>query len=380
MSSKCQGDGGASYTVFRRDRTRMVAALVAMSALTFAPLSAGATVLSQVTAGGYNFINFDPTLGGGAVGSNANGISNTGQVVGTAVDANNASTGANYAGTPTSLTSLNTGAGQTAFGINSAGNVVGGNGTTAFFLPSGGSLQPLSVPSGATNAFGINDGGNIVGQFTSGAAAPGFVLASAVSNSFITVNAPVGSVSNAVNAQGINNNGLIVGFYLGNDGQTHGFQANVANAVSNILTGTAIADPTIPVVPGEPGATFVFSQILGVNDTGIAVGYYGDSTTSQHGFLYNTTTGAYTFLDDPSLGFNAGVEVTQITGINNSGEISGFYTDASGVAHSFVGCPVGTVCPGFGTSVPEPGALSLFSVGLATLGLCYPCGRKRSPA
>ena len=71
---------------------------------------------------------------------------------------------------------------------------------------------------------------------------------------------------------------------------------------------------------------------------------------------------------------------TQITGINNSGEISGFYTDASGVAHSFVGCPVGTVCPGFGTSVPEPGALSLFSVGLATLGLCYPCGRKRSPA
>ena len=32
----------------------------------------------------------------------------------------------------------------------------------------------------------------------------------------------------------------------------------------------------------------MFSQILGVNDHGIAVGYYGDSTTSQHGFIYNS--------------------------------------------------------------------------------------------
>jgi hypothetical protein len=32
------------------------------------------------------------------------------------------------------------------------------------------------------------------------------------------------------------------------------------------ITGTAIADPTIPTVAGEPGATFVFSQLLGIND------------------------------------------------------------------------------------------------------------------
>jgi hypothetical protein len=61
--------------------------------------------------------------------------------------------------------------------------------------------------------------------------------------------------------------------------------------MSGELTGTAITDPVIPPVAGEPGATFVFSQILGVNDHGIAVGYYGDSTTSQHGFIYNTNTG-----------------------------------------------------------------------------------------
>ena len=83
----------------------------------------------------------------------------------------------------------------------------------------------------------------------------------------------------------------------------------------------------------------MFSQILGINDKGIAVGYYGDSTTSQHGFIYNTNTGQYTFLDDPSEAFNNGVEVTQITGITNSGEITGFYSDANGVFHGFVANP-----------------------------------------
>ena len=44
----------------------------------------------------------------------------------------------------------------------------------------------------------------------------------------------------------------------------------------------------------------------------------------------------YTFLDDPSEAFDNGVEVTQITGITNSGEITGFYSDANGVFHGFV--------------------------------------------
>jgi hypothetical protein len=125
---------------------------------------------------------------------------------------------------------------------------------------------------------------------------------------------------------------------MGTDGQDHGFMANEKDAQNGVLTGTAIADPTIPSsVKGETGATFMFSQILAVNDQGIAVGYYGDSTMSQHGFLYNTKTGAYTFLDDPSEAFNnSGVEVTQITGITNSGEITGFYSDANGVFHGFV--------------------------------------------
>ena len=214
----------------------------------------------------------DPTLTFG-VGSNANGISNNGQVVGTQVDVNNVPTGANYTGTATNTSPLAAAAGQTAFGINSAGDVVGGSGSSAFYLPNGGTLQTLTTPAGADNAFGINDLGNIVGQYTAGADTPGFYLPSVSSTSFTTIDQPPGAASTVVNAQGVNNKGLIVGFYLGNDGQAHGFDANIANASGGTLVGTAIADPTIPSVPGEPGATFVFSQVLGVNDEGIAVGY-----------------------------------------------------------------------------------------------------------
>jgi hypothetical protein len=185
-----------------------------------------------------------------------------------------------------------------------------------------------------------------VGQFTNAKGQnPGFFLQDKKSQKVITINAPSGP--NVVNAQAINNFGLIVGFYVGTDGQTHGFMANVAEARNGVLTGTPIADPVIPKVAGEPGATFVFSQLLGVNDRGIVVGYYGDSTTSQHGFIYDANTGKYKFHDDPKEAFSNGIEVTQITGISDSGEFAGFYTDANGRAHSFTACPAYAFCPNF---------------------------------
>src|ERR1700730_11607628 len=179
---------------------RRLSLIVGLTALFFAalvptPVRPGIMlIVSPITAGGYTFTNFDfSPLTGTATGSNVNGISNTGQVVGTTVDMNGAPIFTNFSGSPfTTLTQLNTGAGQTAFGINSAGNVVGGNGTNAFFLPNGGSLQPLTTPPGAINAFGINDRGNIVGQFTSGNNTPGFILPSIASNTFTTINQPAG--------------------------------------------------------------------------------------------------------------------------------------------------------------------------------------------
>jgi hypothetical protein len=302
----------------------------------------GPDITLLAVAGGYQFTNFDgPTPGTVAgAGTNMNGIANSGTAVGLTIG--NSGTFLNFTTDPlrsrtTRILNLNDSTTAMAFGINSAGTVVGSDGHgSAFSLSRRGVLKTF-IPTGGNSAtaFGINDEGTIVGQYLTATATPGFIQVRG--KLFVTINAPSGP--NTVNAQGINNKGLVVGFYVGSDGQDHGFRVDARGVKSGSLTGTAIADPTIPNVPAEPGAQFVFSQILGINDKGIAVGYYGDSTGSQHGFLYDTKTGRYTFLDDPSEAFNNSVEVTQITGITNSGEITGFYSDANGVFHGFVATP-----------------------------------------
>ena len=108
----------------------------------------------------------------------------------------------------------------------------------------------------------------------------------------------------------------------------------------------------------------MFSQLLGINDKGIVVGYYGTTNTSQHGFLYDIATGQYTFLDDPNQAVINGVSVTQITGISDSGEITGFYVGADGIQHGFFAVPT-----------PEPGSLLLMGTG--ALGLTAVLRRMR---
>jgi uncharacterized membrane protein len=292
--------------------------------------------------GGYRFTNFDGPNAGmvAGTGTNVNGITNTDTVVGMNVADSGAYT--NFTADPlktrkTKTLNIIDSPTALAFGINSSGTVVGADGHGGAFTLSPRGVLKTFVPTGglSATAFGINNRGMVVGQYFTSTTIPGFVRVRG--NSYVTINAPSGP--NVASAQGVNDKGLVVGFYVGSDGQDHGFVANARGVKRGTLTATAIADPVIPTVAGEPGATFMFSQILGINDKGIAVGYYGDSTGSQHGFVYDTRTGQYTFLDDPSEAFDNGVEVTQITGITNSGKITGFYSNASGAFDGFVATP-----------------------------------------
>ena len=74
-----------------------------------------------------------------------------------------------------------------------------------------------------------------------------------------------------------------------------------------------------------PGSIFTYAY--GMNDTGSIVGYYSDAAHRIHGFKKDAT--GYTSLDFP------GASITAISDINNGGTMVGFYYDANGFPHGF---------------------------------------------
>jgi hypothetical protein len=309
------------------------------------------TVINHATAGSYRFTNFDgPSPSPGAVvETDVWAISNSGTVLGSTEPF-----GAGFGGplvffsasplksrAARTLKALNgNGSGPIRFkmsGINSASTIVGADGTGKAFYQSHGKVTTFTIPGAtSTAANGINDQGTIVGNYTpSGTTSTGFITVNA--KTIIRINAPSGE--DYVVPTAINNKGLVVGYYLDAGTRFHGFMANEKQAHNGTLTATAIKDP----VPEEAGVKFYSSSITGVNDKGIAVGYYIDSTQSIHGFILNLQTGKYTFLEDPSapfLGGIYGVQQTEIYGITNSGEILGEYDGDSGIPHGFVATPI----------------------------------------
>ncbi len=322
-------------------------------------------LLSSASAQSYSFTDFDAS--GSGLANTVNGISNSGIVVGTVL---NPSDGSNtsFSGTPGAFTALNLPGTASANAINSAGQVVGNDGKNAFMLDSatpGASEQLLTPVNGTTVseiALGINDGGTIVGQYVdngSPASALGFVD---VQGNYTTLN-PSGNTA-VTSANGINNNGLVVGFFGPNPNQTSGNPNQTSGFLFDTLTSqyTPLTDPAV--------SDLEFTQFLGINDSGEAVGYYQTNALIQHGFLYNTKTSAYTFLDDPNVAPGGS---TQITGISDSGEIAGFYANPNGGAQlGFVATPA---------AVPEASSLVSLSLLLALgVGGVYAAKKRKTAA
>jgi probable HAF family extracellular repeat protein len=69
---------------------------------------------------------------------------------------------------------------------------------------------------------------------------------------------------------------------------------------------------------------------------GQVVGYYLDGSSIWHSFLYSN--GTFTPIDDPLAASNRhnGADGTIAQGINDAGQVVGYYTDANGVAHGFL--------------------------------------------
>ncbi len=79
----------------------------------------------------------------------------------------------------------------------------------------------------------------------------------------------------------------------------------------------------------------------GINDSGQIVGYYYNSS-SEHGFLYDYDQRTFTSIDDPNAKADSREwSDTRAYGINDSGQIVGHYYDANGNTHGFVRDPAG---------------------------------------
>ena len=319
---------------------------------------------SAVKAQSYTFTNFDGPVsaaaGGTLVSTTVNGISNSGTIVGFTTDSNGGFS--NFSGTASSQALLNLPVTANANGINTIGQVVGNDfaTSTAFELNSVPSTaKPITLAATTTTttsqfAFGVNDSGVIVGQFADSATGTtlGFVDAGGAYTKLQPFPVVLGTPL-VVNAQGINNNDIVVGFYATKAGgiDAQGFLYDTNSMVYSI--------PLAPSTANTANNNLALTQFLGINDMGEAVGYYQTRDTgSQFGFLYDTATSKYTFLDDPLAAPNLqGTQVTQITGISDTGEIAGFYSGMDGVQRGF-------------TALPVPEASTPVSLGLLlTVGL-----------
>ncbi len=166
---------------------------------------------------------------------------------------------------------------------------------------------------------GINNSGTIAGYFGSGATAAhpnkGYELGKPYSQgSYRNENVP-GSVQTQVT--GLNNTGVTVGFYVNAKNANQGFY----EASGSFHT---VDFPT------NDNASPKFDQLLGVNDHGIAVGFYNDAKGNAHGFTYNINTGKFHSVNVPG---DTGVTAAAI---NNEGDIAGFATNGSGTTEAFL--------------------------------------------
>ena len=167
---------------------------------------------------------------------------------------------------------------------------------------------------------GINNSGTIAGYYGDGAIVPNQGYTLVPPSSYTNENFPGSAQTQVVGIA--NSPATTVGFYVDPAGSSFGF-------VDRSGTFTSVSDPNTPT-----GGTTT-NQLLGVNDHSMAAGFYLDVAGNAHGYTYNfaPATPVFTPVNLPS-GFDA-VTVTA-TGIDNAGDIAGFFTNTTGNTFGFL--------------------------------------------
>ena len=125
---------------------------------------------------------------------------------------------------------------------------------------------------------------------------------------------------------GINSQGSVMGWFIDASYVNHGF--------------VRAHDGTITVfdVPGAGTAAGQGTVAWGMNSRGDITGYYVDSRNANHGFLRTAGCGGHATIatfDAPNAGSGSG-QGTEGANINDSGTISGLFSDAGNTWHGYM--------------------------------------------
>jgi hypothetical protein len=178
---------------------------------------------------------------------------------------------------------------------------------------------------------GINDHGRIAGYFGSGADAAHPNKGYRVSPPYAQANFANENFPGSVQTQvvGINSHSTTVGFYVDAAGANIGFVRRWSGMFTSVIN---------PATP-QGGV----NQLLGINNEAMAAGFYNDAGGAAHGYTYNFNTKVFTPVTLPVT-----ADSVTATGINDEGDISGFFTVGKvtsgfvlGADHSFITIQLG---------------------------------------
>ena len=203
---------------------------------------------------------------------------------------------------------------------------------------------------GLTYAYGINNSGQVSGYyFDSTLGVDGICygfLRSADGKTFTPVNYTSATFTQP---SGISNNGQVTGIYRGDDHLMHGFVRSAGGTFTKF---------------DHPSGVFgTYGQ--GINNSGQVAGYYLDDSNMNHGFVRSADGTQFTPIDYPTAAFSGTIIGTRAQGINDNGQVVGYFMDSSGKAHGFIATPTGATYSISGTVECDGSPLQGVSVALS---------------
>jgi hypothetical protein len=213
-----------------------------------------------------------------------------------------------------------------------AGQPAGAASPAVAAAPAAGGYQFVELGSHNDRTFnqllGINNNGRIAGYFGSGAVHhpnKGYTIGPPYAQGDIKGENFPHSVQTQVT--GLNDGGVQVGFYSTQDN---------ASGVNNNFGWYFNGSFHKVVFPTGNNNKPTTDQLLGVNDHNIAAGFYLNGSGVSRGYTYNIKTHAFKLVTEPGAPTGGKAPWLSANAINNAGDVAGAFVTSGGVTDAFL--------------------------------------------